>query len=95
MTRRSWLLCVAVLLVSACARHVVVEREAVDSLNDRAWLIESRPPAAPVERPPAAVSDEPSPDLEERLLRLERLRRDGLISEEEYRAKHSELVDQL
>jgi hypothetical protein len=44
---------------------------------------------------PGAPAANPAPSIEERLLRLKRLREQDLITEEEYKRKRSEILDQL
>jgi hypothetical protein len=43
----------------------------------------------------ASPSSSPSPSIEERLLRLKRLREQNLITDEEYHRKRNEILDQL
>jgi hypothetical protein len=52
---------------------------------------QNAPPGAGVAKP----SGSPSPSIEERLLRLKRLREQDLITDEEYKRKRNEILDQL
>jgi len=95
MTRKVLLLWVFVPLLLACARHVVVERDLVQSLNDASWRVESEPEASTEVGSGPLLDSQSGTDLEERLRRLERLREEGLISEEEYEQKRADLMGQL
>ena len=75
--------------------------------DDRSAAVPAMPPAVPAmlsagtsqnAAPGAGAakpSSSPSPSIEERLLRLKRLREQDLITDEEYKRKRNEILDQL
>ena len=57
---------------------------------------EPRPEAGqPVATAPQPTAEQPMDVVEERLARLKRLHERGLITDEEYRAKRQEILDDL
>lgn len=56
------------------------------------YMLATRRTAVDIETETVPPAAEPGPDFEAKLRKLESLKKDGLISEEEYRAKRAEIM---
>jgi len=94
--RPDWLILNVGLLATSDSGHAAVGAAPVGTTPGTPVAVGTTPAAAAAAAPsPAAPAANPAPSIEERLLRLKRLREQDLITEEEYKRKRSEILDQL
>ncbi|BDU71613.1 SHOCT domain-containing protein [Mesoterricola silvestris] len=79
---------------SECLRAVGLMQE-MSRVDARSAKVELAPPRAEPARAPEPVATKPAASAEDRLTRLEALRKKGLISPEDYKAKKAEIMKDL